>query len=212
MGVGSSYGVESTIHTIQDHLERHPNHTLLSLDYVNGFNSMFRQVMLQRLYAQPGLAVLWRLSDFCYGAPSSLHFFDRGDRVATFESQRGARQGCVLGSLLFCLGLQPALAEATQDLPDVTLKAYVDDVSAAGPVEQIAVALSRIRSSAPSLGLHISQSKSSLLWPASTCAPPLSLVTLAETVGVPLLQGMAPSRLRCWSGRWSARLLCSREG
>src|SRR6185437_2645636 len=125
LGVGSSNGVELAIHTLQDHLERHPNHTLRSLDYVNGFNSMFRHVMLQQLYAQPGLAVLWRLTDFCSGASSALFLFDRGNLVSSFESQRGARQGCVLGSLLFCLGLQAALLEATHDLPEVTLKAYV---------------------------------------------------------------------------------------
>ncbi len=103
------------------------------LDYVNGFNSMFRHVMLQRLYAQPGMAVLWRLADFCYGASSPLLLFDRGALVESYDSQRGARQGCVLGGLLFCLGLQPALAEASRDLPDITLAAFVDDVSIVGP-------------------------------------------------------------------------------
>ena len=72
LGIGSSNGVELAIHRIQDHIERYPDHTLLSLDYVNGFNSMFRHVMLQRLYAQSGMDVLWRLADFCYGAPSQL--------------------------------------------------------------------------------------------------------------------------------------------
>jgi len=147
MGIGSSNGVESIIHTIQDHLERHPHHTLLSLDYVNGFNSMFRHVMLRQLYDQPGLAVLWRLSDFCYGDASRLHFFDRSELVSSFESQRGARQGCVLGSLLFCLGLQPALLDATRDLPDIALRAYVDDLSVAGPIDQIAQVLARLRDS-----------------------------------------------------------------
>src|SRR5690349_5950395 len=68
---------------------------------------------------------------------SSLFLFDRGTLVSSFESQRGARQGCVLGSLLFCLGLQAALVEATHDLPEVTIKAYVDDLSVAGQLTRL---------------------------------------------------------------------------
>jgi hypothetical protein len=38
----------------------------LSLDFVNGFNSMFRHIMLGRLYALPELSALWRIADLCH--------------------------------------------------------------------------------------------------------------------------------------------------
>ena len=51
LGLGSAGGTEAVIHRVQALLERHADHVLLSLDLANGFNSMFRHVMLERLYA-----------------------------------------------------------------------------------------------------------------------------------------------------------------
>ena len=101
LGIGAAAGVEGIIHRVQALLELHPDHVLLSLDFVNGFNSMFRHVMLDRLYALPELSLLWRMADLCYGIPSPLYLFDREGLVERFVSQRGSRQGCVLGTLLF---------------------------------------------------------------------------------------------------------------
>ena len=138
---------------------------LLSLDFVNGFNSMFRHTMLARLYDLPELSDLWRLADFCYGAPSPLHLFGREGPVTTLISQRGARQGCVLGTLLFCLGLQPAREAAARGLTKLSVSAYVDDVVAVGPIDQAATFFDRLSSLSPDLGLSLSLPKSSLLWP-----------------------------------------------
>ena len=74
LGIGATAGVEAIIHRVQALLELHPDHVLLSLDFVNGFNSMFRHVMLERLYALPELSSLWRIADLCYGVPSSPSF------------------------------------------------------------------------------------------------------------------------------------------
>ena len=147
--------------------------------------------MLSRLYALPELSPLWRLADLCYGMPSPLHLFDREGQVASFTSQRGSRQGCVLGTLLFCLGLQPALEQASCDLPDLTVSAYIDDIAVVGPLEQASTFLSRLATFSSSLGLSISTSKSSLLW-ASNSSPPSSVHSWASTHSIPLLQGSAP--------------------
>ena len=101
LGLGSAAGAEAIIHRVQADLELHPDHVLLSLDFANGFNSMFRHTMLERLYALPQLSAVWRIADLCYGVPSPLHLFGREEQVASFTSQRGSRQGCVLGTLLF---------------------------------------------------------------------------------------------------------------
>ena len=137
-------------------LELHPEHVLLSLDFTNGFNSTFRHVMLERLYELPELAPLWRIADLCYGVPSPLHLFGRDGLVSSFTSQGGSRQGCVLGTLLFCLGLQPALKEASRDLGDLTVSAYIDDIAAVGPLEQVSPSLKRLSTLSPSVGLSLS--------------------------------------------------------
>jgi len=124
---------------------------LLSLDFANGFNSMYRHLMLKRLYALPELSLLWRIADLCYGIPSPLHLFGREDLVATLTSERGSRQGCVLGTLLFCLGLQPILEEASRGLDNLSVSAYVDDIAAVGPLEQASVFFERLSALSPTL-------------------------------------------------------------
>ena len=188
--LGSSAGAEAVIHKVQALLETRPQSVLLSLDFVNGFNSMFRHTMLERLYDLPELSDLWRLADFCYGAPSPLHLYSREGLAATLISQRGARQGCVLGTLL-CLGLQPALVEASRGLTELSVSAYVDDVVALGPVDQAAIFFERLSSLSPDLGLSLSLSKSSLLWPSAQ-TPPDSVRDWASTNSIPLLLGSVP--------------------
>ena len=56
LGLGSAGGTEAVIHRVQALLEQHADHVLLSLDFANGFNSMFRHIMLERLYALPELS------------------------------------------------------------------------------------------------------------------------------------------------------------
>src|SRR6185436_12768109 len=129
LGLGPVGGTEAVIHRVQALLELNPDHVLLSLDFANGFNSMYRHVMLERLYALPELSPLWRIADLCYGIPSPLHLFGRDGLVASLTSQRGSRQGCNLGTLLFCLGLQPILEEAARGLDNLTVSAYVDDIA-----------------------------------------------------------------------------------
>ena len=128
---------------------------------------MFRHVMLEKLYALPELSPLWRIADFCYGIPSPLHLFGRDGLVASLTSQRGSRQGCVLGTLLFCLGLQPVLEEASRGLSDLTVSAYIDDIAAVGPLDSLP--------------------KSSLLWPSGQ--PPDHVRGWAAKHSIPLVCG-----------------------
>ena len=147
--------------------------------------------MLERLYALPELAAVWRIADFCYGVPSPLHLFDRDGPVASFISQRGSRQGCVLGTLLFCLGLQPILEEASNGLDELTVSAYIDDLAVNGPLEQVSVFFDRLSSLSPTLGLSISLPKSSLLW-SSDLQTPDSVRDWAISHDIPLVHGAVP--------------------
>jgi hypothetical protein len=147
--------------------------------------------MLERLYALPELSSLWRIADLCYGIPSPLHLFGRDGLVASLTSERGSRQGCVLGTLLFCLGLQPILEDASRDLDALTVSAYVDDIAAVGPLEQVSVFFERLSSLSPSLGLSLSLSKSSVLWPSDSPVPTHIQRWTADS-RIPLVRGAVP--------------------
>ena len=179
LGLGSAAGAEAIIHKVQALLESRADHVLLSLDFVNGFNSMFRHTMLARLYDLPELSDLWRLADFCYGAPSPLHLFGREGPVTTLISQRGARQGCVLGTLLFCLGLQPALEAAARGLTKLSVSAYVDDVVAVGPIDQAATFFDRLSS------LSLRTWASRFPYPSPLCCGPRPSPRLAPSAPGP---------------------------
>ena len=147
--------------------------------------------MLERLYALPELAQLWRIADLCYGIPSPLHLFGRDGLVASLTSQRGSRQGCVLGTLLFCLGLQPILEEASHGLDDLTVSAYIDDIAAVGPLEQVSVFFERLTTLSPSLGLALSLPKSSILW-RSDLPVPDCIQRWTDGNHIPLVRGAVP--------------------
>ena len=191
LGIGSPNGVESAIHLVQTHLLTHPNHTLLSVDLANGFNSLHRHHMLRALFDNPSLSHLWRLAHWSYAQPSQLILSAPRHDPITFLSQRGARQGCVLGTLLFCLTIQPALTKIAQGLQDTSLIAIVDDINIAGPVDQVSVALGRILKEFPGLGLSLSPAKSALLWATHTPTPQ-SLQTLSASHDIPIHAGSLP--------------------
>ena len=108
--------------------------------------------MLRRLDDIPELASVWRMASWCYSAPSDLHVFRFNEIVA----QRESRQGCVLGCLLFCIAIQPLLTTAVGGLQNTSLAAYVDDLSLAGPIDEIRTAFARINVASPKRGLELS--------------------------------------------------------
>ena len=101
----------------------------------------------------------------------ALQTCDPEGLVKSLASERGARQGCLLGTLLFCLGLQPILEAASDGLNELTVSAYVDDIAVVGPLAEVGIFFERLNALSPNLGLTISLPKSSLLWAANSQAP-----------------------------------------
>ena len=112
-----------------------------------------------------------------------------GSSFVSIVSAEGSRQGCVLGSLLFCLGLQPVLERAILDLK-VTILAIVDDITLIGPADDVAFAFARINSSLPALGLQLSGPKCAALLPTRFIPP--SIAALARDHKVDVLHGAMP--------------------
>ena len=67
--------------------------------------------MARELYADPKLSPLFLLSDMMYNEAGELVLTYEGRKYIIMSSD-GTRQGAVLGSLLFCLAINPILLQA----------------------------------------------------------------------------------------------------
>ena len=57
----------------------------------------------------------------------------------------GSRQGCSLGSLLYCIAIQPLLLQLRQEFPDLLILAFCDDVHFVGNPTQASKAYKRYK-------------------------------------------------------------------
>ena len=78
---------------------------LIDLDARNAFNTQSRSIMLKRLFDEPSLSKLWRYSHWLLSTATPLVVSNRGRVLETLLSCEGARQGDVLGTLLYAVGV-----------------------------------------------------------------------------------------------------------
>ena len=139
-------GYEAAARRFLDNLE--DINILVKLDFSNAFNTLFRDKMLQALYTiLPEIAVFCSLA---YSEPSNLKYGE-----FSHLSQVGPQQGDPLGPLLFCLPLQPILAEMASPL---TL-GYLDDVTLGGKTQVVADDIAKLEEQCKTLGLLLNRSK-----------------------------------------------------
>jgi len=74
------------------------------------------------------LAPLASIFNLAYSTPAPLLH-----NSEIYQSTSGARQGCVLGSLFFSLGLQTVIDTLSQEFPHIPFKVYLDDFTVAFP-------------------------------------------------------------------------------
>src|SRR6218665_3686207 len=120
----------------------------IKLDFLNAFNTVRRDVMLQAVYDT--IPELYAFANQSYSAESILQF-------GSFEirSQLGPQQGDPLGPLLFCLPLQSVL----RTLESEFRVGYLDDISLGGNLDQIRNDLSTITDLELSMGLRLNRRK-----------------------------------------------------
>jgi len=189
-GVGVVGGVERAIHKVQNLLETGPQHNVAVLvDFHNAFNNMFRDVALAELFSHPELSPLWSAAHFAYHSPTPLFVFDQDEIVDTIMSATGSRQGCKLGSTLFCLGLRGFLRAAQAQAPDVHIVAICDDVTLVGPVDSCMKVFDWMRENSQRLtGLTVNTSKTKILSP-TVARMPESIEAAAVSRSIPLAVG-----------------------
>jgi len=131
-------GTEQVIHRVRQLLRRDAATHAVLVDCRNAFNTVRRKAIREALMSNPLLAPLRALFNAMYVEQSELIVRGEGADCAVISGSEGVRQGDVLGPLLFCVALQPAL-ERTHALfasrhPDMKahLFAHMDDVTIVG--------------------------------------------------------------------------------
>jgi len=128
-GVGIRNGCELMINAIRARLLLNENDICISCDAKNAFNSFDRSKFWAPLRKQfPSLEKFVRAA---YLHEGTVVFRDDGE-VNEVKSSIGSRQGCSLGSFLFCLAIHEELLSLQRAFPQLMIIAYCDDVYIVG--------------------------------------------------------------------------------
>jgi hypothetical protein len=189
--VCSPSGCERVIHVLNAALEARSTSVdslpvVLLADASNAFQRVPRVEVLSQLFLNSDLSALHGIASFTYGSPSSLVSLLADNSIERISSEEGVKQGCNLGTILYCIAMQPTFINAIKDL-DVTAKAYADDFSAVGSPVHIAEVINRLANS--NYGLN--RSKSKVLWPHSV-DPPADVAKLFDDLGIQIIRNGAP--------------------
>jgi len=128
LGVGVSGSCEAAVHATRRYAENMPaTHCIVKLDFVNAFNSLHRDAMLQA--AHDNIPGIYKFCHLAYSRPSILAFSDR-----TILSEEGPQQGDPLGAALFCVTIHPLLTSLSSELEI----GYMDDLTLGGDDKPVA--------------------------------------------------------------------------
>ena len=136
---------------------------IIGFDIANAFGSMSRGAMGEDFMdAFPELS---NIVSILLSSETPLLWEDGKGCIHDLLSQTGVDQGCPLSLILFLFGMRRVLRRTRQLLqeqggvPEVALKAYVDDVYAACKAENIGSAIKCFRTVAKEQGMTINMSK-----------------------------------------------------
>ena len=153
LGVGTRQGCEVAVHAAREFVstataaESSPS-VLVKVDVKNAFNSVRRDVMLNKIQAR--CPEIYRITFQAYSAPTPLYI---GDQV--IWSCSGVQQGDPLGPVSFALAVD-SCARAMSSPLNIW---YLDDATLAGPVSTVVKDLQEIQNMLPGLGLELNNSK-----------------------------------------------------
>ena len=159
--------IHATNHVFNSNLDNHDKDNAiigLSMDAANAFNNADRAHILQQLSDVPTLRPLFNLAFVIYGHRPQL-FADGFDKQIT--SANGTMQGCPLGSLLFCIGLQPLIRLISEMFPELHVNGWLaDDGNIIGPRHVVKRVYDYVKEVGPMYGYHLNDGKSILYAPS----------------------------------------------
>ena len=140
-GVGVAGGCEIMVAAISTHLENFPEHIDVAGDARNAFNSWCRSKIWHELHKNfPSLYAFVKL---VYGDASDILFSEFDSETTTVRNSVGSRQGCSLGSFLYCLAIHGLLLQMQHEFPDLLILAFCDDVHFVGDPSRAVAAYKR---------------------------------------------------------------------
>jgi len=157
LGVAVKAGAEVAVHRVQALLEQ--GLSTLKVDCTNAFNSIHRRAIFESARNFKGLKPALRLIQWAYGGASPLLCMHNFSVALEISSEEGARQGCPLGSLLFCVGLHPRLQNVQDKHANSTITAFIDDISVSSRVANLPAAATDLKSELATVGLTVNPPK-----------------------------------------------------
>jgi Reverse transcriptase (RNA-dependent DNA polymerase) len=187
VGVGVSGGCEAAVHASRRFAENMPTtQCIVKLDFVNAFNSLHRDAMLQAAHDNtPGI---YKFCHLAYSQPSILAFGDR-----TIRSEEGPQQGDPLGAALFCETIQPMLSSLSSALEI----GYMDDLTLGGDEQQVARDVKTVEAMGRDIGLKLNMKKCEFISTSGLSNEPIFsefihlVIQNASLLGAPLTVGQA---------------------
>ena len=192
---GLDMGVLGTIGALQCHpistsATGCPGWVLVQLDLRNFFNSIKRGPMFKALLSNPEFRTLYPQLAALYAKRTKGRLWvDLGEgEWEDILAQIGVQQGCVFGSFLSALGLQPILDDVASNMKEGMLWAYCDDIHIIStPMEASQAYYKLVNAIKQELGVDEATEKSSVSWfgdDASESTPELNkaLATLPQNM------------------------------
>ena len=169
-GIACKAGAEKIVHRIRAALlSGGDDFTIATLDASNAFNTPTRSAIAAAIDATPCLYPFRALFNCEYGSSGELLLFTDSN-LHVIASERGTRQGSAGGALFFAATIHPVLVDAARLLPNVTLHAYLDDITLAGPPSDVAKCRLHIEHQLANMGIGLNSKKCE--WFSSIAAPP----------------------------------------
>ena len=159
-GVATPNGMEKIIHEIVEAKIANPQNDIVLLDSANAFNNQSRDVVFQETKTYFPEILPYVLS--IYNQSTNLFVGMENGEVEILQSTMGAHQGAPLGSMIYSAGQQPLLrgaAEIFKSKKNAKARAYIDDTSVQGHIDEIEEGLEYLQRESPTYGIKFKNEK-----------------------------------------------------